>query len=239
MLVNGRSPSIMVTPAGLYFNDIYKINMIVTCVWIVIAFIIFSWYLRKYLKFRKFILCTAHETFSYDTRGTLANITSFSNNKSKIKERINLIMKGKKKKNKFAFLLSFLMIACSGFTAFAYEKPHTVTWVEQPQGDIYLEDSRQMVKFSRSGEQETSTIQQIIYDSQFTDIYGNTYCIDDRYLTRKKCEHTYVNGKYSKHTKNKDGSCVTKAYDAQRCSKCGAMKLGSLESETKYTKCPH
>ena len=171
--------------------------------------------------------------------GPMNYINSFSNNKKKIKERINLIMKEQRKKNRLAILLSIVAVACSSFTVFAYDKPHTMTWAEQPSDDVFLTDSNQMVMFSSNLQPENSKNLQITYNSQFVDIYGNTYRIDDRPLTRKKCTHTFVDGKYSKHTKNKNGSCLTKTYSAQRCSKCGSMKLGSLESEAKYTKCPH
>ena len=171
-----------------------------------------------------------------------AYITSFSKNQKYIKERIDLIMHAKKKTSKLAFLLSIGMIACSSITVFAYEKPYTIIWEGEPSNEVFLNTSKQIVSFMPGDEDSVRFSQEskIVFDSQFTDINGKCYEITNKLTARKKCkQHNYVDGIYQKHTKNSDGSCLTKSYSAKRCSQCGTMSLGSLTSETKYTKCPH
>lgn len=78
------------------------------------------------------------------------------------------------------------------------------------------------------------------YNSQFTDLNGNIYKIEnpDRssYAT---CDHNYVDGTFSKHKKKSDGSCITSYYDAKRCSNCGQLVIESLISTETYQVCPH
>jgi hypothetical protein len=53
------------------------------------------------------------------------------------------------------------------------------------------------------------------------------------------CAHKYVAGKTTNHTKNSDNSCKTEYYEAERCSKCGYIKLGELIDVITRLLCPH
>lgn len=161
--------------------------------------------------------------------------------KNKLKERIKFIMNNQKKANKYAVLLSIVMILGSSFTAFAYDGVQTFRCSEQTSNEIMdFEQLNTGISFHQNAANNNSSIQNIKYDSQFTDDQGNTYPVTEKQASsRKQCQHAYVDGTYEKHTKNANGGCVLKSYEAQRCSKCGYVKIGTLISETKYTKCPH
>ncbi|MDE7246922.1 MAG: hypothetical protein K2N43_03450, partial [Lachnospiraceae bacterium] len=79
---------------------------------------------------------------------------------------------------------------------------------------------------------------EILYDRQFTDEEGNIYPVPEA-VPQRGCDHTYESGKETRHNKNSDGSCVVTAYKAQRCTKCGTVKLGDYISSTHYAVCPH
>ena len=51
--------------------------------------------------------------------------------------------------------------------------------------------------------------------------------------------HNYVKGYYKRHTLKTDGGCVVATYNAQICTICGTVILGSLYSTATYPVCPH
>ncbi len=53
------------------------------------------------------------------------------------------------------------------------------------------------------------------------------------------CNHTMKSGYYQVHKPNNSGGCKVEVYYAQKCTKCGYLKLGSLFSTTTYPVCPH
>ena len=53
------------------------------------------------------------------------------------------------------------------------------------------------------------------------------------------CNHTMTSGYYHAHSSNGSGGCTVYVYNAQRCTKCGYITLGSLFSTTTYPVCPH
>lgn len=167
-------------------------------------------------------------------------ISPFNNSKNTIKERIYLIMKNGTK-SRLSIFLTMGMVLFSSIPALAYQNPEVVLFEQQqPSKDSLPLSSNDEVVFKKSNINEASIAHRIIFDEQFTDASGQVYEISPSENGAKiKCQHTYVDGVYEKHTKNKDGSCLTRSYDAQRCSKCGTFILGSLIKETKYTKCPH
>lgn len=56
---------------------------------------------------------------------------------------------------------------------------------------------------------------------------------------RAICNHTMTSGYYHIHKPNNSGGCTVEVYNAQKCTKCGYLKLGSISSTTTYTVCPH
>lgn len=176
----------------------------------------------------------------FDLKYPESYMVSFSKNKKTIQKRLDLIMGGKNTTSLLAVLLSIGMVVCSNLTVLAYEQPNVLTWENDLQENVSIENSNQTVVFEQDSEKNLllPVDEYIIYDSQFTDISGHTYSVDEADII-SSCNHNCVDGTYKKHEKDKNGSCLTMAYSAQRCSKCEFIKLGSLNSETKYTKCPH
>ena len=52
-------------------------------------------------------------------------------------------------------------------------------------------------------------------------------------------QHNWVSGYYIVHTKYSDGSCIRKVWNAQICSICQNVIVGTLYSSTWYAVCPH
>lgn len=164
--------------------------------------------------------------------------SSFSNNKNDIKKRINYIMKNKKN-SKFTVMIAFLIIVSSSFPTLASQDPTVIIWEQTTSKDLFPQDSTQYVTF-KSNEYNISEPNYFTYESQFIDKDGNVYeQTFPENETKKNCQHTFVDGEYSKHIKNKNGSCITKTWSAKRCSKCSTLNQRSLISKLKYIKCPH
>lgn len=81
-------------------------------------------------------------------------------------------------------------------------------------------------------------------DQLFIDENGEVYPVKDSKLngnnqTKASCNHNYVAGEYRVHEINDSGGCTFTIYNAQYCSKCNDLKLGSKISTTTYEVCPH
>ena len=84
---------------------------------------------------------------------------------------------------------------------------------------------------------------------EFVDLEGQIYKIHEitelKEMSEEKtsvltgCSHNYVNGYYKRHTTKSDGGCVVTTYNAQICTICGTVIVGSLYSTATYPKCPH
>ncbi len=176
------------------------------------------------------------------------HVTAFSKNQTIIKERIDLIMKEKRHNCKYplaSLILSAGIILCGVFPALAYELPQEFKWSDIPQKDYIPEkeySSASFIEFSEIGHEEQQKawepVEQIIYDSQFTDIYGNVYSVDET-NKRANCNHSFVQGTYTTHTPTGNGGCVVKNYSALRCSQCGETRNKVLINKNEYTICPH
>lgn len=171
------------------------------------------------------------------------HIIPFSDSKNSVRERILMIMTPKRKHTKSVLFLTLGMVMFSCLPVFAYQEPAVVVWENQPSKDILHQDTNQTLVFSEQNKEHTffPSSNTVLYEEQFVDQEGSIYPIEsEQRSARIKCkEHTYVDGTYQKHVKNKNGSCITKSYNCQKCKKCGTLKTGSLINENQYTKCPH
>ena len=68
---------------------------------------------------------------------------------------------------------------------------------------------------------------------------GKDVVLNNGDQTQAVCSHNYENITILKHYKNDDGSCTVIEYNAQKCSKCEDVKLGSEECTIAYKVCPH
>lgn len=175
--------------------------------------------------------------------------SGFGNNKRKIKERMDNLMR-KKRWNRFAAgMLVTALIFANSMTTFAYRDtvneivPEDISR-EEIESKLYVDETL----FVPEGTEE-ETIQEfevleeieIRYDRQFTDEEGNIYPIDEEEAVTpyRGCSHDYVSGTLTDHTKKSDGGCEVKQYHAQRCSKCGTIVQGEEINVITYKVCPH
>ena len=180
---------------------------------------------------------------AYDVQYRRTYASSFSNSTTSLKERMDIIMtppKTKKFSRKLSVILTSCMVLCSSFTSFAYQPSTELdmlgTFSTNPLSNINSSDT---VVFQSGDFQPENQYGPILYNNQFTDINGNIYNIDSDRSSYATCEHNYIYGTLSRHTKKSDGSCITKFYDSQRCTNCGQLIVGELINTETYTKCPH
>lgn len=150
------------------------------------------------------------------------------NNKNLIKERIDRIMNERKEHRFIGGLICFICLVCGGISTFLYEPPQIVYAQEYESsyeaGEIKFEDK------------EEENI--LLSEDYFIDLEGNVFELIPC-QSKAPCFHRYVDGIQKNHTRNKDGSCTIKHYNAQRCTICNAWKTGSLYKTETYVKCPH
>lgn len=169
----------------------------------------------------------------------------FSSSMRRVRERMDNLMKNKRW-NRFAVgTLVAALIFANSMTAFAYKDGHNEIMPEdmsQEQIETVLETDAIGFALAETDEEVlrdfgVSEIE-IRYDRQFIDEEGNIYPIPE-IEPQWGCDHTYEAGTEVRHNKNSDGSCVVTVYNAERCTKCGTIKLGDLRSTTTFVKCPH
>lgn len=162
---------------------------------------------------------------------------TFCSNKKIFQERIDTIMTPAKKFTPLALLLSFIILLGSALPAFAYTPPIIVSGDENL---LPVDINMDVQIFVPDGEVGKYSISHptILYDSQFTDMDGNIYPVEEN-SPYAACEHTYVTGEYSVHSRHADGSCTVKMYSAERCTKCSHVRKTKLISTIEYPECPH
>lgn len=164
----------------------------------------------------------------------------------RVKERMDNLMRNRRWNRFAAGTLVAALIFANSMTVLAYRDAHNEIMPEdasQEEIDKMLDDKEVLFTpdevegevFANFEEQETDVI---LYDRQFTDENGNIYMIPD-VEPHWSCDHNYVSGKETRHDTKSDGSCEVSKYKAERCSKCGTIKIGDLISITYYPSCPH
>lgn len=158
------------------------------------------------------------------------------------KERIFNIMKSKKitrRMHIISTLLTIFLVLCSSIPTFAYQAPKKLEISEESGSLIHIAKNETIV-FHPTGEVAPFSTELILYDEQFIDSSGTIYNLQNEGIAYKaKCEHSYIDGNYSSHTKKSNGGCVVKYYDAKRCSKCGKLVRGALTNTITFQVCPH
>lgn len=82
--------------------------------------------------------------------------------------------------------------------------------------------------------------QEILAAEQFVAEDGTIYVIDPMASSSYfSCTHSFVSGVYQSHVKNADRSCVVRSFRAERCSKCGLVRVYEQISKVTYEPCPH
>lgn len=79
----------------------------------------------------------------------------------------------------------------------------------------------------------------IVYDEQFTDEQGNVFEVSQESSSYVICNHTYIDGYYTMHSKFSDGSCEVSNYTAGKCKWCDLVLIKEWINTSTYVSCPH
>ncbi len=177
-------------------------------------------------------------TMAVDEKEEKPYILGLSKRGKRLKERMDNVMKDKKRC--FGKIASACIVGAAMFlntlTVFAYKDMQFAKVPKENEGqlDMMLNND---IAFLPGGEDEmmqnllyedSGTSIYIAYEIQFIDEEGNIYPVfDDEISDYASCSHNYVAGELQTHTKHSDGSCVIISYDAKRCSKCSDIQIGA------------
>lgn len=172
--------------------------------------------------------------------------------KSLTEERMKRIMGKNSKKIWKKGMAVGIMVSCfliSSIPALAYKEPSTwhiddgrnwdtTTQLEFIEGENAFEVLREERKYP-DWKVDLSQENQLFIDED-----GEVYPVKDSELNgndqiKAFCNHNYVAGIVSDHVVNSSGGCTYTTYNAQRCSKCNDLKLGSKIVTLTYEVCPH
>lgn len=149
------------------------------------------------------------------------------------KERIWVMKNLKKFKNSFCKSLLFcalllVSIGVSSVSVLGYNPLILTTDELAPLSSdteiFFYTDSPELLDFTDS-------------DIIFIDDLGKVYT--DISSRKSDCKHVYSVGKIATHTKDGNGGCIVRTYEAKHCSKCGNTLWGDLLSSTTFKVCPH
>lgn len=178
------------------------------------------------------------------TQSYFLPVSYFGNsNKDKIKERLEKMKKTIKKKKLHtvvACTVWAVAMAVSSVGVLAYQEEARV-YEEVVTERVDNENVTEYFYLDNVTEKDVQNFDDS--DIYFIDENKVRYDISEweeqSTMQKVTCDHSYKSGTVSKHTKNKDGSCIIKHYTAQICSKCQKYILGELYDSETHTKCPH
>lgn len=195
---------------------------------------------RNYSEYQKDQYCESLLKLSQQKYQRLLRqyITDFSNTNQKVVQRRLYEMTGKHfYKRGLAFLSSCAICVCTLPVAFAYTNPA----IEETPAAFSEDPDVTVAEFS--AEEDLSSLDtpslQLPYDLYFISDEGEISEITAPDPERILCPHTYVNGTIKRHTLDGNGGCTLYVYDGQKCSLCGKVIYGDLQSKTYYPVCPH
>lgn len=165
-------------------------------------------------------------------------VSAFSSDKNIIKERLDFIMKPRKKSKKLTVAIAGALCLVSIFPAFAYEMPNVI-YLETLSNNDILKSDEDFVKFTPDGQEQDNIKSELLHRSVFIADDGTIYNVSNETESQLFCSHSYVSGTYQEHIKNSKGGYITYYYDAKICSKCNKIVLGEIIGQTTLVKCPH
>lgn len=158
---------------------------------------------------------------------------NLSGSEKLMKRRISYMMKRKGfMKRGIAVVATALTVVASASTILAYEPFESVD-----ENDIEAFDIGEFGSFL--GENGADNCDFSISDTIFVHEDGTQEVISGENSTYALCNHTMTSGYYHIHSSNGSGGCTVYVYNAQKCTKCGYLDLGSLYNVITYAVCPH
>lgn len=166
----------------------------------------------------------------------------FAKPAKEVKRRMKKVLDKTKKLPKIAAtMIMAVVVALNSLTVFAYED------VKVARGDIFEDEVFEEGDFAfiPAGEElvwkNPDYVENYVlhYDTQFVDIEGNVYEIQEDVEVCATCVHNYVEGMLQRHVKYSDGSCKVYFYNALRCTKCGDVTDEEYVNAVTYDVCVH
>lgn len=174
-------------------------------------------------------------------------VTHF-NHRFKLKERIEMILRGTRKKkgyNSIVNLVTTCFIICIFFVSIiVYEQPDVMD-LRNSEMKIERGYNNDAIRFFvEEGEEEKSLLSTFFddggmnlnLDGYFVDEEGNQFLTEEQ--EQKECKHHDVKGICYEHDMNGQ-ECVYRAYNAKRCKNCGRVVNGETAHEFESKICPH
>ena len=162
--------------------------------------------------------------------------SNFFSTRFLIQRRITYIMKKRfsKLQKMMTVVVSAVALAVSAVTVFAYEPLQSST------EDVItgLSDGDSMGFSFEDNAGMIDDIDMKGHDGLFVTEDGESI-VPDNNSSYAICNHSFKSGTYYKHINDGNGGCTVKLYNAEICTKCNYIKLGSLKSTHIYTVCPH
>ena len=159
---------------------------------------------------------------------------NLSGSEKLMRRRISYMMKRKGfMKRGIAVLIAVMAVIASASTILAYEP-----FVSIDEDGVVVSDGGE---FGGIMEENSVDICDFgIYDKVIVYEDGSHMGVTDENLEpRAICNHTMRNCYYYVHKSNSSGGCTMYIYNAQQCTKCRYIDVGSLYSTTTYPVCPH
>ena len=155
-----------------------------------------------------------------------------------MKKRI-LEMKEKRKRTlkKISVCVGILICTVGTSTVFAYDNAPRMEILGEGSLEDIQQNTSEWSDFNPEGTFEE--LEEVPFDTFFTDDNGNIFEIDDDISNEKAyCTHNYVSGKQSVHTTS-GKECRIDVYSARRCTLCGNVLRKERLYTASYDICPH
>ena len=117
--------------------------------------------------------------------------SAFSNDKNIIKERLDFIMKPRKKSKKLTVAIAGALCLVSIFPAFAYEMPNVI-YLETLSNNDILKSDKEFIKFTPNGQEQNNIKSELLHRSVFIADDGTIYNVSNETETQLFCNHSYV-----------------------------------------------
>lgn len=168
-------------------------------------------------------------------------IIALNPNNKFLKERIQFIMNGTKQTSYAAILLSTVLLLCSMIPVFAYEPIQKFKYQSDEPAAIHYSSTDFITYSDTCAFEESNDIEieiTISCENQFTDTDGTIVPVKNPFYY-ENCDHSFLDGTFTNHSKNSEGNCTVTYQAAQRCSKCDHIKIGFFIKKMEYSICPH
>lgn len=178
------------------------------------------------------------------------NLIKPNRSKRQLQERIYMVMDYKKKnvskwRKSLGAAALVIAMSVSSMTALAYND------VEQFKANDESDSERIEVVLENDSDTESWFSAEmmsvpvdidnvaIVYSEQFIDKQGNVSEVNQEPSAYVICNHTYIDGYYTMHSKFSDGSCEVNKFTAGKCKWCDLVLIKEWVGTSTYKACPH